>query len=274
MANILKKLFGTKAERDIKQLNPTLKLVLAAYDRVTDEQRQQEFDYMWQDARIKIRDGEPLSEQQQLIYDVARANIAYNLYWGKSLMLNKRYYEALLHLENAYRDIQPEFFNLSDEVKATFMDVCYSIGFCYNELQQYDKAFYYLHFFAGDHNVRTTTEWVNCLANAHDIRVFKVIDECLGTIGEEYKNADEIPEQLHAFVNFLRRRRAYALIDFNDLDEAEKAFKDMLEDPDNSDYAMGELAYIARLREQRQANALPDSAPAHDSEPATDAPPS
>ena len=34
MANILKKLFGTKAERDIKQLNPTLKLVLAAYDRI------------------------------------------------------------------------------------------------------------------------------------------------------------------------------------------------------------------------------------------------
>ena len=34
MANILKKLFGSKADRDIKQINPTLKLVLAAYDRI------------------------------------------------------------------------------------------------------------------------------------------------------------------------------------------------------------------------------------------------
>ena len=34
MANILKILFGTKEERDLKQLNPTLKLVLAAYDRI------------------------------------------------------------------------------------------------------------------------------------------------------------------------------------------------------------------------------------------------
>ena len=34
MANLLKKLFGSKAERDIKQINPTLKLVLAAYDRL------------------------------------------------------------------------------------------------------------------------------------------------------------------------------------------------------------------------------------------------
>ena len=34
MANFLKKLFGTKADRDLKQLNPTLKLILAAYDRI------------------------------------------------------------------------------------------------------------------------------------------------------------------------------------------------------------------------------------------------
>ena len=34
MANILKKLFGTKADRDLKQLTPTLKLILAEYERV------------------------------------------------------------------------------------------------------------------------------------------------------------------------------------------------------------------------------------------------
>ena len=34
MANFLKKLFGTKTDRDIKQISPTLQLVLAAYDRI------------------------------------------------------------------------------------------------------------------------------------------------------------------------------------------------------------------------------------------------
>ena len=34
MANLLKVLFGSKADRDIKQITPTLKLVLAAYDRL------------------------------------------------------------------------------------------------------------------------------------------------------------------------------------------------------------------------------------------------
>ena len=34
MANILKKLFGTKADRDVKQITPTLNKVLAAYGRI------------------------------------------------------------------------------------------------------------------------------------------------------------------------------------------------------------------------------------------------
>ena len=34
MANILKKLFGSKADRDLKQLTPTLKLILASYERI------------------------------------------------------------------------------------------------------------------------------------------------------------------------------------------------------------------------------------------------
>ena len=34
MANFLKKLFGSKADRDIKQITPTLNLVLAAFDRI------------------------------------------------------------------------------------------------------------------------------------------------------------------------------------------------------------------------------------------------
>ena len=53
---------------------------------------------------------------------------------------------------------------------------------------------------------------------------------------------------MQSFINFMRRRRAYALIDHHQLDEAEKAFTAMLDDPENSDYALSELAYIKRLR--------------------------
>ncbi len=231
---------------------------IMAYDRVPDEQRQQEFDYMWRDARIKIRDGEQLSDQQQLIYDVTRADIAYNLYWGRSFMLDKRYVQALQHFENAYCDMLPEFFNLPENLRATFMNICYYMGICYCELQQYERAFYYLQLFEGDPRVQTATTLVNCLACAHDIRVFRTIDTIVSEIAEHFKDEDEMPEGIHNFLKLLSRRRAYALINFNKLDDAEQAFKEMLDDPDNGDYALSELAHIARLREQRE-QAAPDS---------------
>ncbi|MBQ0024409.1 MAG: preprotein translocase subunit SecA [Bacteroidales bacterium] len=55
MANFLKAIFGSKADRDLKQLTPTLKLILAAYDRIdklSDDQLRQESAALKQ----KIRD--------------------------------------------------------------------------------------------------------------------------------------------------------------------------------------------------------------------------
>lgn len=62
---------------------------------------------------------------------------------------------------------------------------------------------------------------------------------------------DDLPENIKDFINFLRRRRGYAYIDFNQLDQAEKVFTQMLGEEDNADYAINELAYIKKLRQQR-----------------------
>lgn len=229
--------------------------LLAAYDKISPKQKQQEFEYMWQDTLIKIRDGEELSDEQQLLIDVTDANIGYCIYWGKHHMLNDRYTEAVILLENAYKAMNKVFFKLSKEMKDTFREVCYNIGFCYTELHQNEKAFYYLHMLEDDGNIRHNSELINCLANNNDIRVFKIIDDIMDAINKHADQEGEIPEELQSFVNFLRRRRAYSLIDFDELDEAEKAFTDMLEEPENSDFALGELAYIKQLRKARGDNA-------------------
>ena len=229
--------------------------LLAAYDKVSPKQKQQEFEYMWQDTLIKIRDGEELSDEQQLLIDVTDANIGYCLYWGKHHMLNDRYTEAVILLENAYKAMSKVFFKLSKEMKGTFREVCYNIGFCYTELHQNEKAFYYLHMLEDDGNIRHNSELINCLANNRDIRVFRIIDDIMDAINKHADNEGDIPEELQSFVNFLRRRKAYALIDFDDLDEAEKALTEMLDEPDNSDFALGELAYIKQLRKARGEDA-------------------
>lgn len=54
MANILKALFGSKAERDLKKLTPTLNLILAAYERI-DKLSDDELREESQSLRDKIK---------------------------------------------------------------------------------------------------------------------------------------------------------------------------------------------------------------------------
>ena len=227
---------------------PLANTVLIAWSGIDTAKMRAEFDYMWQDALLKRRDGEPLNELQQLIIDVTDANIGYNMYWGRKLMLDKCYYQALQHLENAFNAMRTVYLDLGKELRNAFVEICYYIGFCYTELHLYRDAFYYLDYVRAGGNVRHTTELINCLANGKDFRLFSVTDDIAQAIHQQYEHDEDIPEGLQSFINFMRRRRAYALIDHHQLDEAEKAFTAMLDDPENSDYALSELAYIKRLR--------------------------
>ena len=64
MANILKKLFGSKADRDLKQLTPTLKLILASYERIdklSDDQLRDE------SAALKARIAAHVADEEEQV---------------------------------------------------------------------------------------------------------------------------------------------------------------------------------------------------------------
>lgn len=73
----------------------------------------------------------------------------------------------------------------------------------------------------------------------------------MNEVKRNFDEADELPDNIRSFMNFVRRRRGYAYIDFNQLDQAEKIFTHMLEEEENADYAINELAYIKKLRQER-----------------------
>ena len=60
-----------------------------------------------------------------------------------------------------------------------------------------------------------------------------------------------------SFMNFLRRRWAYVHVELGDLASAESVYKKMLDEPLNADFALNELAYIQKLRENNSIS-LPD----------------
>ena len=227
--------------------------VLIALDRSDDKQHQQEFDYMWSDAKLKIKNGEQesMTEEQEMLSQVTTADVAYNLYWGQQYFMAGRFYEAILNLENVFHSFRENFFEMTAEHKRVFMETAYKLGFCYNELGLYRQAFYYLDLMASDGNIRHTMELVNAMANSKDLRLFSYTEEVMEEVKRNFGEDDELPENIKDLINFLRRRRGYAYIDFNQLDKAEKIFTQMLNEEDNADYAINELAYIKRLRQQR-----------------------
>ena len=132
--------------------------------------------------------------------------------------------------------------------------LCYYIGFCYSEMGMYDRAYYYLELNRNSGEISHCSELINVLANSGDLRAFHYLRAYMKTIDENFTDADEIPENVKKFMSFLKRRHAYCLINAGMLDQAEKEFKELLDDPLSSDYAQGELQYIQLLRE-KQASA-------------------
>ena len=239
--------------------------VLIALERNDESQHYEEFKYMWTDAQIKAKNGETdaLSEDQWLLLMADKADVGYNLYWGQQYFHSRRFYEAILHLENVFNSYRRNFFEMNSDQKRMFMDTAYKLGFCFNELGLYKQAFFYLDLVSNDGNIKHTMELVNAMANGKDLRVFSYTDNVMEEVKRNFEKEDEVPENIRQFINFLRRRRGYSLINFNQLDQAEKLFTRMLDESDNADYAIHELAYIKQLRETSDESE-PSSTPTTD----------
>ena len=235
--------------------------LLIALDRSDDKQRQQEFKYMWTDAQLKARNNEQdsMTEDQLMLCQVANADIAFNLYWGQQYFNNERFYEAIIYLENVYNSYREDFYNMTTEQRRMFLETAYKLGFCYNELGLYKQAFYYLDLTSNDGNIRHTMEMVNTMANGKDVRLFSYTEAVMDEVKRNFGEDEEMPESIRDFINFLRRRRGYAYINFNQLDQAEKIFTQMLNEEENADYAIQELAYIKDLRQMRGETPEPDA---------------
>lgn len=228
--------------------------VLLAYDLRSTKQLQDEFVYMWKEAKSKVANGEEnqLTEEQRLIANVESVDAARFVYRSRTLYRQKRYYEAISCLENAYRLLNSNIDKKSLEERNLFLEVCYMLGFCYNELQQYDRAYYYLTFVTGINRTLYAEEYVNCMIYLGDYRSLMTIDGILEDLHNSIVEDEEgeVEQSVHPFLQFLYRRKAYVLVELHRFDEAEEMLRQMIDDPESSDFALDELAYIQQLREK------------------------
>lgn len=237
--------------------------VLLAYDLRSTKQLQDEFVYMWKEAKSKIANGEEnqLTEEQRLIANVGSIDAARFVYRSRTLYRQKRYYEAISCLENAYRLLNSNIDKKSLEERNLFLEVCYMLGFCYNELQQYDRAYYYLTFVTGVNRTLYAEEYVNCMIYLGDYRSLMTIDGILEDLHNSIVEDEEgeVEQSVHPFLQFLYRRKAYVLVELHRFDEAEEMLRQMIDDPESGDFALDELAYIQQLREKDKTGGTDES---------------
>jgi tetratricopeptide (TPR) repeat protein len=226
---------------------------LMAYDLVSPAKKLAEYNYVLSEQQSKMKKGENLSDEEFALYVSDDDDSGYNQYWGERAFIVQRYYEAIYFLEHLYVIMQKDFYTFDKDMKNTFYHTCYMLGYSYMELKLYKQAFFYLEPLTFLSRIDYSMEYINCLVNSKNFNALQFITKMLEGVSEDINNPDpdsEPSEPLKALYNFLRRRRAYVYVDLGRYDEAEKEFIQMLDEPLNKDFALGELAYIQRLRKE------------------------
>ncbi|MBR5657460.1 MAG: hypothetical protein IKW98_12395 [Prevotella sp.] len=236
--------FGSRENR------PAICSFLTAYDLSSPKQRLDKFHYMWKEALELIKTNpEELTEEQRLISECMDSHLSFNIFMGSVMYRDKRFYEAIRYLENAYQYCKSQVKDMKPSEKELFFHICYLIGFCYTELEQYEKAYYYLEMTMPIRRITYTEEYVNCMVNSADFRALDIIDNLMSEAQNPIEDENETPPpHIKAFISFLKRRKAYVLIEQQKFDEAKAMLQQMLDEPENSDFAISELAFLQKRK--------------------------
>ena len=235
---------------DYRRLQGDIVSLTIAYDMRSPKLKLEEFHYIKEDVADKIKNNkiDELSDIQRFFLDNVRENIGKDFYFGKKLMEKRSYGNAIEYFTNVF-----EYLNFgwtSDDERYIFFESCYNLGFCYCEIQRYEKAMYYLDIIYPINNVRYKMEYINCLVNKKDFRAFNVVTNELDRILKIRQS--EWTEEYRLYYQFLARRKAYLYIDMGRLDEAENLLKDMLKIKESEDFALNELAHIQTIKNQQK----------------------
>ena len=227
---------------------------MPAYDHTSPQQRIEEYKAIHDKAIEKFNNREELDFYEYCIMSQMTLAIGKDFYWGNEVLKENRYWDAIVYLENVYHALRESWLrgSITDDDKRMFYQTCYLIGYCYAEMGLYEKALFFLEIVRPLNNIRYNIEYINCLANSRDIRAINTIHNELNQLAQLKES--EITDGIIFYHNFLRRRRAYTFVDMGRLDDAEEAFKEMLNEDANKEYAKGELEYIQELKKLKGIN--------------------
>lgn len=195
----------------------------------------------------KNKQGEKLTPDEKSLLEglTYSKSIGQNFGYGRWLVSENRFADALTPLMKAYDQLRKAIITDFDKARELFAETCFNIGFCFNELEQFDRAFYFLDLIQPFDRITYVIEYINSMVNNCDPRAMHTVRNYL----EEFKNGKRVvdSEETSFFYNFLARRLAYLYIEYEMWDDARHLLEQLKETEPNHDFACEELRYIDRV---------------------------
>ena len=245
----------TMLERGKKEMlpQPDYMSILIGFDHRSNDENTKEFFSVFNSAKDKLRNGEreQLNSLEREILEVLfHPEIAKEFYFGKKVMSENRYWDAIEYFDNAFKALQQKWWKeeLTDEEFQTLIECSFFIGFCYVELGLFDKSYKYLEFSSKNSSggYKYHSEYINCLISLHDIRALPIINHHLEILINKAEEARDNSD--YHFHMFLTRRKAYCLIELEEYEQAEIFLKRILENDPENKFAKDEMEYINHLK--------------------------
>ncbi|MDO5571627.1 MAG: tetratricopeptide repeat protein [Bacteroidales bacterium] len=243
-----------KRIESFKQDNSQLyKSFSIAYDIKSGKQASSEYNYIKESIDNKSTDFKThITSREWILLNLLSPDIATEYYWGKKAYSESRYMDAILYFNNVYDVLCQKWYKngLSQQEMSLLTECSFLIGFSYNDLKLYDKAYHYLEL-AGRSNFHTykyKKEFINCLVNSKNLLSIIYLDDYL----QDLKNIHEKErtEDDYNFFYFLLRRKAYILIEMEQYEDAEYILRRLLEKEPDNEIVLKELAFIQNKRKK------------------------
>lgn len=222
---------------------PLTTSLILAFDAYPQEDKLKSFNDLMATMHAKLEKQEELTDDEVLVLRAMHycSDLGYDLSEGISHMNNHRYTEALYYFLRVYEHLKLEVHKHDQYTQLIFFGACYRIGYCFNELGKYDKAYFYLDFARLSGNVKYKIEFINTLVNSLDVRALPLVLKEIESMETEGKELDS--ESSH-YLHFLKRRLAYLYIEHKMYDKAKELLVAMKDDELDQAFAREELAYI------------------------------
>lgn len=218
---------------------------ILGFDIVPPEEKLKQYNKIEKSLIEKSNQRQTLSKEEDAINKGINP-LGFPIDYGAWLVSEKRYADALLPLMKMYDHLKTEVVT-KDILRELFEEVCFNIGFCFNELEQYDRAVYYLGLIKNNNDPKYILEYINALVNSGDPNAMNVIQYYILNIDEGKISFDRDISEVY---QFLHRRLAYLFIEYKIWDKARNLLEQLKEIPSCHDFAIHELEYIDEVAPQ------------------------